>query len=76
MLYLTSDKGIQVIFEFNGDPNRVYQSLSDEYTANKSFQHSLLPEGTGGLLTISYVPQNKDLDGVNIDPKPQSAHFK
>lgn len=79
-MYLTSDKGIQVLFEFNGGPEdspQYFDPFLMTIMPTKHFSTSYSLAGQGDFYNnIIVVAQTKDLDGINIDPKPQSANFK
>nr|XP_046274208.1 IgGFc-binding protein-like [Scatophagus argus] len=79
-MYLTSDKGIQVLFEFSGNPNDALEYFDPflmTILPSDHFSTSYSLEGKGGFYNhITVVARNKDLDGIKIDPKPQSTDFK
>lgn len=78
-MYLTSDKGIQVLFEFNGGPEDVLEYFDPflmTILPTSYFSTSYSLEGQGDFYNnIIVVARNKDLDGFKIDSKPQSANF-
>lgn len=78
-MYLTSNKGIQVLFEFNGGPDddeEYFDPFLMTILPTSRFSTSYALEGQGGFYNnIIVVARNKDLDGIKIDPKPQSANY-
>lgn len=78
-IYLTSDKGIQVLFEFNGGPDGSLQYFDPflmTILPTNHFSTSYSLEGQGDFYNnIIVVARNKDLDGIKIDHKPQSVNF-
>ncbi|KAI4817687.1 hypothetical protein KUCAC02_011070 [Chaenocephalus aceratus] len=78
-MYLKSDKGVRVLFEFNGGPDDVVQSVDPILmtilpTSHFSTSYSL--EGQGDFYNyIIVVAQNKHLDGIKMDPQPQTTTF-
>ncbi|XP_037649588.1 IgGFc-binding protein-like [Sebastes umbrosus] len=78
-IYLTSDKGIQVLFEFNGGLDGVLDHFDPFLmtilpTSHFSTSYSL--EGQGDFYNyIIVVARNKHLDSIKIEPKPQYANF-
>lgn len=79
-MYLKSDKGIQVLFEFNGGPEyslNYYDPFLMTVLPTSSFSTSYWLEGQGDFYNhVIIVAQNKNLDGIKFDPKPQSTNFK
>ncbi|XP_071356988.1 IgGFc-binding protein-like [Trachinotus anak] len=78
-IYLTSEKGIQVLFEFNGGPEDT-QYYFDPFLITilptNHFSTSYSLQGQGDFYNnVIVVAQNKDLDTIKIDPKPHSANF-
>ncbi|XP_018540526.2 IgGFc-binding protein [Lates calcarifer] len=78
-IYLTSDKGVQVLFEFNGGPDypiQYYDPFLMTILPTDHFSTSYSLQGQGDFYNnIIVVAKNKDLDGIKIDPQPQSANF-
>ncbi|KAK5911030.1 hypothetical protein CgunFtcFv8_005242 [Champsocephalus gunnari] len=78
-MYLKSDKGVRVLFEFNGGPDDVVQSIDPILmtilpTSHFSTSYSL--EGQGDFYNyIIVVAQKKHLDGIKMDPQPQTTTF-
>nr|XP_019957505.1 PREDICTED: IgGFc-binding protein-like [Paralichthys olivaceus] len=78
-IYLTSDKGVQVLFEFNGGPVDSYD-YADPFLMTilptSHFSTSYALKGLGDFYNnIIAVARNKDLGDIKIDPKPQSENF-
>ncbi|XP_029023837.1 IgGFc-binding protein-like [Betta splendens] len=78
-MYLTSDKGVQVLFEFNGGPDDVLEYFDPflmTILPTSYFSTSYSLEGQGEFYNnVIIVARNKDLNGITIDPQPQSATF-
>lgn len=78
-IYLTSDKGIQVLFEFNGGPEdtlKYFDPFLMTILPTNQFSTSYSLEGQDGFSNnIIVVARNKDLDGIKIDHKPESTNF-
>lgn len=78
-MYLTSDKGIQVLFLFNGGPKYTIDSFDPflmTILPTNHFSTSYSLQGQGDFQNnIIVVAQNKDLGGIKIDPKPQSSNI-
>ncbi|XP_070702956.1 IgGFc-binding protein-like [Pempheris klunzingeri] len=78
-IYLTSDKGIQVLFEFNGGPvdtQEYFDPFLMTILPTNYFSTSYSLEGQGDFSNnIIVVARNKDLDGIKIDQKPQPSNL-
>ncbi|KAK2830492.1 hypothetical protein Q5P01_018423 [Channa striata] len=78
-MYLTSDKGIQVLFEFNGgsaDILEYFDPFLMTILPTKHFSTSYTVQGQSNFYnSVIVVARNEDVDGIKIDPKPQSANF-
>lgn len=78
-IYLTSNKGIQVLFEFNGGPDDILKYFDPflmTILPTNYFSTSYSLDGQGDFYNaIIVVAHNKDLNGIKINPKPQSANF-
>lgn len=78
-IYVTSDKGVQVLFEFNGGPEDVLEYFDPflmTILPTSYFSTSYSLEGQGEFYnSVIVVARNEDLNGIKIDPQPQSATF-
>ncbi|TKS88325.1 IgGFc-binding protein [Collichthys lucidus] len=79
-MYLTFDKGIQVLFEFNRGSNDAldfYDPFLMTILPTNHFGTSYSLEGQDDFYNnIIVVTRTNDLDGITIDPKPQFTNFK
>lgn len=78
-VYLTANKGIQVLFLFNGGPeyaNKYYDPFLMTILPTSQFSTSYALEGQKDFYNhILVVAKNKDLSNIKIDPKPESFKF-
>ncbi|XP_044191762.1 IgGFc-binding protein-like [Thunnus albacares] len=78
-MYLTSDKGVQVLFQFNGGPeytDNYFDPFLMTILPTSQFSTSYSLEGQRDFYNnIIVVAKSKDLGGIKIDPKSQSSNF-
>ena len=78
-IYLTSDKAVQVLFEFNGGSIDFFDHADPflmTILPRIHFSTSYALQGQGDFYnSIIVVAQNKDLADIKIDPKPKSDKF-
>lgn len=78
-IHLTSEKGVQVMFEFNGGSEQTSQSYDPflmTILPKDHFSTSYSLQGQVGFYNyLIVVARNKDVNTITMDPKPLSATF-